>query len=46
MTKYLSIEYTDGRIYSQIVYDITPDKIETLKGHRGVKEVRVIGNTR
>lgn len=46
MTQYLSIEYKDGRIYSQIVYDITPDKVEVLRAHKGVKEVKVIGSNR
>lgn len=43
---FINIIYTDGKEYSYMVPRIDPAKIEQLKAAPGVKEVRVIGNTR
>lgn len=43
---YLLIRYKDGKEFSQIVQNITPDKLEALRDHPGVVDVRVIGQTR
>lgn len=46
MTQFLTIEYHNGNVYSQIVYNVTPEKLDAIRAQAGVKEVHVRGNGR
>lgn len=43
---YMTIEYKDGRVYSQIVYNVTHEKLDAIRAQAGVKEVKVRGNSK
>lgn len=42
--QYMTITYNNGNVYSQIVYNVTPEKLGAIRARAGVKEVHVRGN--